>query len=50
MAQRIMVFDEGRIIADGTHAELYENCELYRSLYDEQVRQAAEQNEKEDAE
>ena len=50
MAQRILVFEEGRIIADGTHAELYENCVLYRSLYDEQVRQAAEQNEKEDAE
>lgn len=50
MAQRILVFEEGRIIADGTHAELYENCVLYRSLYDEQVRQAAEQNVKEDAE
>ena len=50
MAQRILVFEEGRIIADGTHAELYENCVLYRSLYDEQVRQAAEQSEKEDAE
>jgi subfamily B ATP-binding cassette protein MsbA len=50
MAQRILVFEEGRIIADGTHAELYERCVLYRSLYDEQVRQAAEQSEKEDAE
>ena len=50
MAQRILVFEEGRIIADGTHSELYESCVLYRSLYDEQVRQAAEQNEKEDAE
>lgn len=50
MAQRILVFEEGRIIADGTHAELYENCLLYRSLYDEQVRQAAEQNDKEGAE
>ena len=50
MAQRILVFEEGRIIADGTHSELYESCVLYRSLYDEQVRQAAEQDEKEDAE
>ncbi len=40
MAQRILVFEEGRIIADGTHAELYENCLLYKHLYDEQVRQA----------
>lgn len=47
MAQRILVFEEGRIIADGTHAELYENCMLYRHLYDEQVRQAAEEQEKE---
>ena len=36
MAQRILVFEEGRIIADGTHSELYESCVLYRSLYDEQ--------------
>ncbi len=37
MAQRILVFEEGRIVADGTHSELYESCMLYRSLYDEQV-------------
>lgn len=42
MAQRILVFEEGRIIADGTHAKLYDSCELYKSLYDEQVRQAAQ--------
>ena len=47
MAQRILVFEEGRIIADGTHAELYESCALYRHLYDEQVRQAEEEKEKE---
>lgn len=47
MAQRILVFEEGRIIADGTHADLYENCNLYRHLYDEQVRQAEDENEKE---
>jgi subfamily B ATP-binding cassette protein MsbA len=37
MAQRILVFEQGRIIGDGTHADLYENCTLYRNLYDEQV-------------
>ena len=37
MAQRILVFEAGRIVGDGTHAELYENCALYRNLYDEQV-------------
>lgn len=42
MAQRILVFEEGRIIADGSHAELYAQCALYRSLYDEQVRSATE--------
>ena len=47
MAQRILVFEEGRIIADGTHAELYEQCTLYRHLYDEQVRQAEEEKGKE---
>lgn len=45
MAQRILVFEEGRIIADGMHAELYENCVLYRNLYDEQVRQAEDETE-----
>lgn len=47
MAQRILVFEEGRVIADGAHAELYESCMLYRHLYDEQVRQAEEDKEKE---
>lgn len=37
MAQRILVFEKGSIIADGTHAELYADCPLYRRLYDEQV-------------
>ena len=40
MADRILVFNEGRIVADGPHAELYETSALYRSLYDEQVRTA----------
>ena len=47
MAQRILVFEAGRIIADGAHDELYETCQLYRALYDEQVQQA--QQEKEEA-
>lgn len=45
MAQRILVFEEGRIVADGSHAELYDSCMLYRHLYDEQVRQANEEKE-----
>ena len=35
-AHRILVFDAGRIVADGTHAELYESCPLYKELYDRQ--------------
>ena len=35
-AHRILVFDAGRIVADGTHAELYETCPLYKELYDRQ--------------
>lgn len=42
MAQRILVMEEGRIVADGSHQELYDTCMLYRHLYDEQVRQAEE--------
>ncbi len=48
MAQRILVFEEGRIIADGSHTELYDTCMLYRHLYDEQVRQAGQESGKEE--
>ena len=47
MAQRILVFEDGRIIADGDHAGLYETCTLYRHLYDEQVRQEEDKTEQE---
>lgn len=36
MAHRILVFESGRIIGDGTHEELYESSPLYRDLYDRQ--------------
>lgn len=39
-AQRILVFDNGRIVGDGTHAELYKDSPLYRDLYDRQVTDA----------
>lgn len=41
-AHRILVFDHGRIVGDGPHAELYESCPLYKELYD---RQGAVENE-----
>jgi subfamily B ATP-binding cassette protein MsbA len=36
IADRILVFDKGRVIADGGHEQVYSKCELYRSLYDRQ--------------
>ena len=35
-ASVILVFEEGRIVARGSHAELHASCALYRSLYDRQ--------------
>lgn len=36
-ASKILVFEQGKIIDQGSHSELYERCKLYRSLYDQQV-------------
>lgn len=35
-ATQILVFDEGRIVARGTHADLHATNALYRALYDRQ--------------
>lgn len=39
-AERILVFDRtengGQIVADGVHEDLYQNCALYKDLYDKQ--------------
>jgi subfamily B ATP-binding cassette protein MsbA len=35
-ASMILVFDQGRIVAQGDHASLYANNALYKSLYDRQ--------------
>lgn len=32
-ADRILVFDHGKIVGDGSHSELMENNEVYRDLY-----------------
>lgn len=35
-ADNILVLDEGKLVAQGTHAELVENSEVYREIYDTQ--------------
>lgn len=42
-AKRILVFDEGKIVADGPHEEIYETCPLYRGLYDQQSMEAPQE-------
>lgn len=35
-AQRILVFEQGLIVGDGSHEELYQSCPIYKELYDRQ--------------
>lgn len=40
-AQRVLVFDGGRVVADGPRDRVYRECELFRRLWDEQAQGAA---------
>lgn len=37
-ADKILVLDKGRIVGEGRHKELYQSCEVYKNLYDEQFK------------
>ncbi len=37
-ATKILVFENGSIIDEGSHDDLYASCPLYKSLYDQQAR------------
>ena len=39
-ADRIVVLDEGKVVGQGTHRELLENCEVYRQIADSQLRES----------
>jgi len=36
-ADKILVLDEGELVAEGTHAELMQNSAIYREIYDSQL-------------
>ena len=36
-ATKILVFENGNIIDEGSHTDLYTSCSLYKSLYDQQA-------------
>lgn len=36
-ADRIVVIDKGRIVADGSHQELINTCQVYKNLYETQL-------------
>ena len=41
---KIVVLDDGKINAVGTHEQLLENCEIYREVYNSQQKGAADQD------
>lgn len=41
-ADRIIVLDDGRAVGIGTHESLYEDCSIYKEIYDSQFKGARE--------
>lgn len=42
-ADKIAVIDSGRVVAFDDHAHLMQNCDVYRDIYNSQMREGAEQ-------
>ncbi len=40
-ADQILVLDEGRLVGQGRHEDLLKTCEVYREIYNSQVREGA---------
>ena len=40
-ADKIIVLDDGKAVGIGTHAELLENCEVYKEIYNSQFKKEA---------
>ena len=36
-ADRIVVLDDGKVVGQGTHSELLENCDVYRQIAQSQL-------------
>lgn len=45
-ADRIVVLSEGSIEASGTHEEMMKNCKTYRDIYDSQMGEGGEENDR----
>ena len=43
-ADMILVLDDGRIVGQGTHAQLMDSCDIYREVYASQNKAGGEDN------
>ena len=42
-ADKIVVLDDGEIVGLGTHEDLLKDCEVYREIYESQLKRTEEQ-------
>jgi ATP-binding cassette subfamily B protein len=43
-ADKIVVLDKGKIVGEGTHQSLYEECDIYKDMYDSQFKETLNNN------